>query len=329
MNLLKNYNKFLLIFGLILFFFLVKVLPPIIQTSVNYAKHYYYFNINPKAEAAILEKQYKDIFDSNQKVFEQSNQAITDLQAGKDSAYTVEQQLLVNLNQRDFYYNQLIKIDNQALKLNLPSVYKDFFKLRVLADKKDYDGFKAYRDGINVYFTASNALQNYNEAYREFFDQVKKLDISKYSQDQVDIVKYHVKLFEGSYQNIAGIADTTDIFNQEILKYIQNMYHIYGFTKDYVNAYEDKDSNKMNESFYGMTNYLNNNPTQDINAIISRWGTEKLGPYNKKQDELHNSATDLYHKAYDYARKQKLQEILPVWSSETPGYVENMNPRSI
>lgn len=320
----KSMNKFTY-FGfigvVIIFIFLLSIIPSV----VGNLKHFYYFNFNPKAQVSVYEKEYKNIFDESQKVFNQSNQAITDLQSGKDTFYNVEQQLLVNFNKRDSDCNQLIKIDNSALALNLPYEFKEFYRERLSADKKDYQAFTVYRKGIEEYLTASDALRSYDENYNDFFKQFGKLDQSKYSQDQVDIVQYHVKLLESSYRNIAGLADTTDIFNQEILDYIQNEYNLFTYTQGFLNAFENKDNNKMQEAFQSMMAYAYNNPSADINNIISRWGVEKLAPYYEAQDKLHNTATDLYQKAYDYARKQKLKEILQIWNSETPGYIQNSN----
>jgi len=49
-------------------------------------------------------------------------------------------------------------------------------------------------------------------------------------------------LFQASYGSIQGIADTTDIFNQEILNYFQTEYDLYNNLKQYVDAFEIKTS---------------------------------------------------------------------------------------
>lgn len=323
----KNIFSFkILIILLVVLVIGINVLPPLFENAFSQAKHYYNFNINPKAQAIILEKEYKNTFDSNQKIFQESNQAVEDMVSEKETFYTVEQQLLVNFNERDSKYKQMIKIDNDSLSLNLPEAYKEFYKKRLEADKKDYEAFNVYRKGSEDYFQASSAFQSYGDVYQDFLKDFGELDVVNYSQDQVDDVRYMANLFQGSYENIAGIADTTDIFNQEILEYIQDEYDLFTYTKNYLDAFENKDESKMDQAFNGMISFLYNREKKDINEIINRWGEEKFGPVYQKQDALHFEANNLYQETYDFVRKQNLKDILSVWKLETPGTDMEISP---
>jgi len=318
--------------SILIFFFIIiglSIIQPATTWTVDSIKHFYYFNINPKAQAYTFEKEYKDAFDVNQNTFTKSNKAVTDMVSGKRDFYSVEQDLLVNFNERNAYYQKLIKIDNDSLALNLPDDYKQFYKMRLLADKTDYEGFSVYRKGVEGYFEASEALQGFSGVYDEFLDQFAKLNKDSYSQEQVDIVKYHADLFDSAYKRIAGIADTTDIFNQEILNYIQDQYNLFTYTRDFLDGFENKDENKMNNSYYGMLNYLANNSKPDITGILNRWGIEKFGLVFQKQDKLHSTATNLYQAAYDFAKKQKLNDLFSIWGLNTPGYIHSYNSSSI
>jgi len=82
----------------------------------------------------------------------------------------------------------------------------------------------------------------------------------------------------------------------------------------------------MNGVYAQMEYSLSNLPNADFNGIITRWGAEKFGPIYQLQDNMHNNATGLYQKAYDYARKEKLEEILSAWRMKTPGAIQAISP---
>jgi hypothetical protein len=324
---IKKHRRYLaFVFIILIGIVAISLLQPVIQSTTNNLKHFYYFNINPRAQAAIFEKEYMNDFNSADETLNKSNKEINDMQSGKETFYNGEQQVLVYFNDRDSFFNQMISIDNQSLKLNLPDNFKQFYKERLTADKADYEAFKVYRKGMEDFFTADTAMESYNSTFHDFLDDVGGLNVDKYSQPQVDKTNYMSGLFQASYGSIQGIADTTDIFNQEILNYFQEEYNLYSSLKQYVDAFENKDQQKMNDIFVQTEYSLSNMPYADFNGIITRWGAEKFGPIYQLQDNMHNNATGLYQKAYDYARKEKLEEILSAWKMKTPGAVQAISP---
>jgi len=324
----KNRRYLAFVFIILIGIVAISLLQPVIQSTTNNLKHFYYFNINPKAQAVIFEKEYINNFNSAGDTLNKSNKEIDDTQSGKETLYNGEQQVLVYFNDRDSFFNEMISIDNQSLKLNLPDNFKQFYKERLIADKADYAAFKVYRKGMEDFFTADDAMMNYDEKFHDFINDVGDLNVDKYSQPQVDKTNYMSGLFQASYGSIQGIADTTDIFNQEILNYFQNEYDLYSNLKQYVDAFENKDQQGMNDAYAQMKYFLSNMPSTDINGIIIRWGAEKFGPIYQIQDNMHNNATELYQKAYDYARKEKLEEILSAWRMKTPGAVQAVSPNA-
>ena len=304
----------------------ISLLQPVIQSTTNNLKHFYYFNVNPRAQAAIFEKEYINNFNSADDTLNKSNKEISNMQSGKETFYNGEQQVLVYFNNRDSFFNAMISIDNQSLKLNLPDNFKQFYKERLAADKADYEAFKVYRKGMEDFFTADDAMINYDEKFHDFLNDVGDLNVDKYSQPQVDKTNYMSGLFQATYGSIQGIADTTDIFNQEILNYFQGEYDTYKVFRNYVDAFGTKDKQQMNETSNQIEYYLSNMPTTDINGIIIRWSAEKFGPIYQTQDNMHNNATELYQKAYDYARKEKLKEVLSTWKMKTPGAIQAVSP---
>jgi hypothetical protein len=322
----KNRRYLAFVFIILIGIVAIYLLRPVIQSTTDNLKHFYYFNMNPRAQAAIFEKEYINNFNSADDTLNKSNKEIDDMQSGKETFYNGEQQVLVCFNNRDSFFNVMISIDNQSLMLNLPDNFKQFYKERLAADKADYEAFKVYRKGMEDFFTADDAMMNYDEKFHDFVNDVGDLSVDKYSQPQVDKTNYMSGLFQASYGNIQGIADTTDIFNQEILNYFQNEYDLYNNIKQYVDAFENKDQQGMNDAYTQMKYFLSNMPSTDINGIIIRWGAEKFGRIYKIQDNMHNNATKLYQKAYDYARKEKLEEILSAWKMKTPGAIQAVSP---
>jgi hypothetical protein len=322
----KNRRYLAFVFIILIGIVAIYLLRPVIQSTTDNLKHFYYFNMNPRAQAPIFEKEYINNFNSADDTLNKSNKEIDDMQSGKETFYNGEQQVLVCFNNRDSFFNVMISIDNQSLMLNLPDNFKQFYKERLAADKADYEAFKVYRKGMEDFFTADDAMMNYDEKFHDFVNDVGDLSVDKYSQPQVDKTNYMSGLFQASYGNIQGIADTTDIFNQEILNYFQNEYDLYNNIKQYVDAFENKDQQGMNDAYTQMKYFLSNMPSTDINGIIIRWGAEKFGRIYKIQDNMHNNATKLYQKAYDYARKEKLEEILSAWKMKTPGAIQAVSP---
>jgi len=193
----KNKRYLAFVFVILVGVVVISLLHPVIQSTTDNLKHFYYFNINPRAQAAIFEKEYMNNFNSADDTLNKSNKEIDDMQSGKETFYNGEQQVLVYFNNRDSFFNQMISIDNQSLKLNLPDNFNQFYKDRLIADKADYAAFKVYRKGMEDFFTADDAMMNYDEKFHDFLNDVGDLNVDKYSQPQIDKNKLHEWSFSG------------------------------------------------------------------------------------------------------------------------------------
>jgi len=287
-----------------------------------------YFTLIPKAAAIELEKAYKKNFDGAASALASANDEIDLVHTTAKTSSDIENgdtQVRGYFSQRDAYFSEMVRIDNQALRLHLPLAYKTFYAKRLKADTNDYDAFKMYYQGEDGMMDAIIAETKFNDAYSASYDYFLNLyQNDSFNSHTVARFKTMVEQLDAQYKNIAGLADTSNIYSQDLLTYLQHEYDMISLFRQMADAIATNDQAREQAI---VDEAVNKEKVKfpDVYSIVTAWGKDKIEPIVIAQDQKHKRSWDLYNEAYLYAKNENLTDILKVWSSSPPGTTETNN----
>lgn len=323
--LLKAYLIVIFIFvGLPLLLWLLWYL----NTSDDLVK-YYAYTLFPQIGAVKLEGEYKATFINAENVMIDSNNLIDKkafIATSTSDVENVATTLKNNFAKRNDDYVQLIRLDHKALSLNLPQNYKEFYQKRLAADTLDYAAFKTYRLGEEKMLDANVSFvqfeNDYSDAYKKsegFGNTITPRDVLTMKQDvaQADV----------DYQEVAGIADTTDNFSQGILDLVQHQHDFITILQQVVEGYGTNNSLEISTALYNLST-IASSPAIDSNAVMDEWVNDKLFPAIAKQDAMHATAWEMYSDTYAFAKSQHLYSIVNMWGKYLPTADKQYSPKS-
>lgn len=295
----------------------------------------YYHYINPRAMVSKLERDYKENFnqadvarnDLNLTVDDMEQSAQTelnfqDIQKTVDFYTYYDNQLAVQFNNRDTDFQEMLSLDSQALKLMLPTEYKEFYTRRQIADENDYAAFTAYRTGMEELITGSIAYYTYSNLYEialssllpQWDDYNNERFYSDQSNSAIVIAKAN---FDTQFNKIQALKDQ-GVYNDGMYTSMAHQHVEIDLLRQLYVAYRSNDKAAIAEVNNKIDQTPNASSQDQAIATYLEWSKEKIQPYFGAQDTKHKASGDLYTRAYRYAQSQKLHDILAVWNNQPP-----------
>src|SRR3989344_1989845 len=130
----------------------------------------YYHTINPEAGALRLEGLYKDNYDEAQSALDEANLTISEMtqkSTDTNSLFVYQEKVRGIFSKRDAHFTEMVRIDDEAVKLRLDSRYKEFYQKRKQADENDYEAFKIYRGGMQNLMDGTLSYYKFTNSYGE------------------------------------------------------------------------------------------------------------------------------------------------------------------
>lgn len=288
----------------------------------------YYHTINPQAGARRLEVLYKENYDRAQNALDEANLTISEMtQYANDvnTGFGYQEKTRGLFSQRDAYFTEMVRIDNEATKLRLDSRYKEFYRKRKLADENDYEAFKIYRGGMQNQMDGVLSYYKFTDSYAEAMGFLSTLNSPN------GFTPENVKHFENlafalnlQYNEVASLAKR-EIFTKDLADLMNEKNEVVKLFNDLNNAVFTGNKVVAEEV---MKKFMQKAKTEapNENELIVQWAREKSQPVFDEQDKKHRLSLDLYNQTYTYARNEHLDNIISVWGFKLPGTPEDKKP---
>lgn len=288
------------------------------------ASNVYYHTINPEAGALRLERLYKKNYDEAQNALNEANLTISEMtqkSTDTNSLFAYQEKVRGIFSRRDAHFTEMIRIDDEAMKLRLNNRYKEFYQKRKQADVNDYDAFKIYRQGMQNLMDGTLSYFKFTNSYGEAMSFVAILTTpSGFTQENIDHFKSLAANLSLQHNEVDSLAKR-GVFTQRLVDSMKTKNASVMLFRDMNDAIVSGDKERADEVMLMFVQQAKIKPP-DESDLIAQWAREKRQPVFDAQDEKHRYSLDLYNQAYTYARNERLDNIHSVWGDKIPGTAE-------
>ena len=291
-------------------------------------QNFYFQKINPTAGIIHYEKQYKAQLEEANRIMNEANKIMDTISKINRVSITAEETQKFILSQkskidelfikRETALNTVINIDNLGYEMSLPSLQKEFYKKRKVADENELKAFQVYRLSNTILIEGNNVYRNFWKYFYAITDLVaKEKDLNKLNKlitkKEEELSKYYTTEVEKAKED--------KILTPAIFESMDQGYEVMQRLGSYYMAYvKDPTSQDTKDK----ETFLKQSFSQDVkknDEIYQKWQDEFVAPGIYLQTKMHNISYDFWGQAYEYAKKQNMKGIFTVWNNNYPGYV--------
>jgi len=286
---------------------------------------FYYQKINKKAGLIYYEKQYFKLIKEDATLLKNLENTMNyfDKEANFSFDYLKNNKEKINhyLKKRDEIKEQLLAIEKKQLQIKLSKQYDKFFKLRQKALAEKNEATYMFKRTIEVYINAFEVYHKFWQFLNEkkFLTNIVVAKEEKNKEDFLKIVDYYQKDLDDFYEkNIKNIKlPLFDEVKKEMSAYYFSINELLKIMKEdaiktNTKEIEDKEALKKFEVF--SQEFLR----RQQNGEFGNWRDTAIRDFLYFYSEKGIESYNLYKKAYLYAKKNNLSEIIKVWGDDYP-----------